>query len=562
MRLQWKYALIINLSVLTILVAFYALDEIKARKDLKDIHIQNVENGAIFRNIVEKVLWRVVDQIERDSTFNRDKIENELRSLKAQNSDEMGRVVDIHVTLGRDARIQASLNQELLFSIDLTALNRPGNGGSILDILRPEFENNSVSLSENATIKPKDGIWLIKDHKKTYSVEKEGNRLNVYVPKDYYINFTGYDLFEVERHGVQVYNLVESENGKYATEMIIDYQTGVIVDSRITGFIQVLFEAPDIAKHINDLRLMHLIYVIVVSVLLVIIIDMTTTRLIMRPLERMMEIIKRAEAGDSESLPQSYSSGEMGRVTYSLVRMLKQLTEAHSKRIAALGQLAAGVAHEIRNPLNTIGMTAQHLKDLFSQKDVKPADIKEAQDLLEIVNYEIEHLKRISEQFVTLNRPKALDIESTNLSALLDQVIPEFTLMMEDAKVEVIRNYAANLPLLQLDSGLIRQAIFNLIQNSIQAMAKGGRIYITTKLDQMMVGEGVALEIRDTGIGIPAEIQERIFDAYFTTKESEGGMGLGLAIAHQIITAHQGRIELRSQVGMGTAFKIYFPIPD
>ena len=205
-------------------------------------------------------------------------------------------------------------------------------------------------------------------------------------------------------------------------------------------------------------------------------------------------------------------------------------------------------------------MTAQHLRDLFSQNNIKSNDIEEARHLLDIVNFEIQQLQRISEQFVTLNRPKTLDLKPTDLNTLIDQVNAEFTLMTESAKITIVTNYATNLPQLQLDQGLIRQTLFNLIQNSIQAMPKGGRIYITTQPAQTLAGHGIEIEVRDTGMGIPPEIQERIFDAYFTTKESEGGMGLGLAIAHQIITAHQGRIELKSQIGMGTAFQIYLPI--
>ena len=717
MHLQWKYTLIINLSVLIIMVTFYVIDDIKARKDLKVLHIQNVENGAVFRDVVEKIRLYIVDRIEKDGAFNRNRIENEIRALKKTDSI-MDRVVDIHVTLGRSSKkIQASLAQEFLFDIHLKFQDDLDNH-IISAGLRQAFGSKEKPLSDWTTIKPPQGnTCLLRDKRQTYFIRREDDRLNVYAPKKGDIFFADGNLSEVDPNSVQVYNLVQIDNGKYATVMNLGYQTGVIgtemadflfsvglahqrdlntrhvsdgvrqafknygrrfstvlahqsdLDSehlskvlrkafedygiplsqntavstnddgwliadwdnqaeyaarksdnqlniydnryllsqdvyvsiqndadlrwsitdkanqhtyfvaededklniyadwapaseQITGIIQVFFEAPDIAKHIGELRLMHLIYMIVVSLLLVIIIYTTTTHLIMRPLERMMEIIKRAEAGDLESLQYSYSSSEIDRVTYSLVRMLKQLRDSHSKRIAALGQFAAGVAHEIRNPLNTIGMTTQHLKDLFSQGNVKPDDIEEAQEFMEIVNYEIEQLKGISEQFVTLNRPKALKLESTDLNALLDQVMAEFTLMMENAKVKVIRNYALRLQSLQLDSGLIRQAIFNLIQNSVQAMSKGGRIYITTALEQTITGEEVALEIRDTGIGVPDEIQERIFDAYFTTKESEGGMGLGLAISHQIISAHQGKIEIRSKVGMGTAFKIFFPVGD
>ena len=500
MRLQWKYALIINFSVLILLAAFYMLLNVKAADVLGEFYEEGVIRGVTFKEIAEKTIRPLVeDEIEGRQTLYREELERALRKLKTQNPDEMRDVLDINVTFGIDAKIQASLI--------------PNKGAND------------------------------------------------------YINLTDEGLNEIRKKGFELYKTPQI-NGRGATAVIIPYsvefvgEVFIVGQEQIDGFIQAIFAGPDLASHLYRLRIMLLISIIVVSGLLIIIIDMMTTRLVLRPLQGMMEIIRRAEAGDPESLPQSYTSDEIGRVTYSLVRMLRQLTGTHSKRIAALQQFAAGVAHEIRNPLNTIGMTAQHLRGLFSQNNVKPNDIEEARNLLDIVNFEIQQLQRITEQFVTLNRPKTLDLKSTDLNALIGQVIAEFTLMTKNAKVTVVTNYTSDPPEIQLDQGLARQALFNLIQNSIQAMPKGGRIYITTQPAQTLTGHGIEIEIRDTGVGIPPEIQERIFDAYFTTRESEGGMGLGLAIAHQIITAHQGRIELKSQIGMGTAFQIYLPIKN
>ena len=570
MRLQWKYALIVNLSVLAILITFYWYDDINARKELNALHAGGVERGAVFKEIAEKeVRPHIEAEIERWQEFKPKEIENALRTLDQRH---MENILDIHVTVG-DSRIQASrvASKNIDSHINLNAQDRlkieqnsvtvydtpPINGSkyataviipyevqlyvqpdlsleasvglyhqsdldneNISEMLRQELKSQEVVLSQhvNVSLTEKGERWLITDtvSKQRYVVRKDEDRLSFLTEKD--------------------------------------------VHQPIKGYIQVLFEVPDIARLINKSRQMHLLSVIIVSVLLVIIIDMTTTRLIIRPLERMMEIIKRAEAGNLESLPESYSSGEISRITATLMRMLRQLQQTQSKRIAALGQLAAGVAHEIRNPLNTIAMTAQHLKELFSQKEIKSQDIEETREFLNIVTYEIEQLRHIAEQFLTLNRPQQLNLEPTHLNELLDRVLAEFALTMENANVQVVRNYE-NLPHLKLDAGLIRQAIFNFVRNSIQAMPKGGSIYITTELEKT-IGDArqVALEIRDTGIGIPDEIQERIFDAYFTTKEKEGGMGLGLAISHQIITAHQGEVEFKSQVGMGTAFKITFPL--
>ena len=328
-----------------------------------------------------------------------------------------------------------------------------------------------------------------------------------------------------------------------------------------TGYIRVLFDVPYIEKSIRASLLMHGIFIVIVGVLLVVLIDLMTNHLIMKPLTRMTEIIQKAETGNFSSfLQQNYASDEISKATRNLVRMFVQLKTSHSRKIAALGQFAAGVAHEIRNPLNSIGMTAQHLKTIFSQPKVNPEDIEEAIELLDIVDEKIGDLKQTSEQFLTLNRPQNLNLAIVNFNELLDSVIAEFVLIAEEAKVQIIRNIDTELPDVQLDEMLMRQTIFNFVQNSIQAMPKGGSIYLTTTFEETEDIPFVVLEIRDTGIGIPEENQERIYDAYFTTREDDGGVGLGLAISHQIITAHQGRVEVRSKVGMGTAFKITFPI--
>ena len=570
MRLQWKYALIVNLSVLAILVTFYWYDDFIARSELKTLHDGGVKRGAVFKEIAEReVRPRIEAEIERWQEFKRDEIEYALRTIDQRH---MENILDIHVTVG-DSRIQASLvpNNNAEDRINLNAQDRleiEQNGVTVYDT--PPINGNkfatAVIIPYEVQLYAQPDLPLIASvglrHQSDLDNETISEELRQELESQEVILSKDVNVATTEKG--KRWLITDTVNEQRYVVRKYEDQLSFLIDKdtpqRIRGYIQVLFEVPDIARLIKNSRQMHLLSVIIVSVLLVIIIDMTTTRLIIRPLEHMMEIIKRAETGDLESLPESYSSGEISRITATLVRMLRQLQQTQSKRIAALGQLAAGVAHEIRNPLNTIGMSAQHLKELFSAKEIKPQDIEETREFLNIVNYEIEQLRHISEQFLTLNRPKQLNLEPTHLNELLDRVLSEFTLTMENANVQVVRNYE-NLPHLKIDAGLIRQAIFNFIQNSIQAMPKGGSIYITTELEKTIGGaRQVALEIRDTGIGIPNEIQERIFDAYFTTKEKEGGMGLGLAISHQIIMAHQGEVEFKSQVGMGTAFKITFPL--
>ena len=564
MRLQWKYSLVINLCVIAILVAFYFFDSIRVRNEMNALHALGAERGAELRKIAEStILDTVTSEIETTKAFDAQRLDQVLNKLKREHPD-MRDVLNVHISLN-DTRIRSSLlagEDAVVINLDSADLEQIDTKGAtihtvegqnataiVIKYIAPVTAPEPIELELSGFayerildegMLPYDAAW--------YDVWKRVFGEDVYVPEEPVISEEKGRRWRVtDRVKGDSYNLWKQDEILW-------------IQRSLTGYIQVLFDVPYIGRSIRYSLLMHAILIVIVGALLVILIDLTTNHLIMRPLERMTGIIQSAESGDL-SLQESYSSDEIGRATYNLARMLWQLRDSHSKRIAALGQFAAGVAHEIRNPLNSIGMTAQHLKSVFSQPKVKPDDIEEAKELLEIVDQKITELKQISEQFLTLNRPRKLNVEPVNLNALADGVLSEFALVAEEAKVQVIRNYDEYLPDVQLDSRLMRQTLFNLVQNSIQAMPKGGSIYITTTIEEVdNTDRQVVIEIRDTGIGIPEEIQEQIYDAYFTTKDATGGIGLGLAVSHQIITAHKGKIEVRSKMGMGTAFKISFTL--
>ena len=566
MRLQWKYSLVINLSVIAVLVAFYFFDSIRVRSEMNALHALGAERGAELRKIADNtILNAVVSEIETTKAFDVQRLNQVLNALKREHPD-MQDVLNIHISLS-DTRIRSSLlagEDAVVINLDSADLEQIETKGAtihavegqnataiVIKYIAPltmpepvELEPNRFAAYEQILdegMLPYDKAWYDDVWWKVFTEE-------VYVPEEPVISEEKGRRWRVtDQEESTLYNLWK--------------QDGILWIQRwLTGYIQVLFDVPYIDRSIRNSLLMHAILIVIVGALLVILIDLTTNHLIMKPLERMTRIIQSAESDDL-SLDQTYSSDEIGRATHNLVRMLWQLRDSHSKRIAALGQFAAGVAHEIRNPLNSIGMTAQHLKSVFSQQEVSKEDIEEAKELLEIVDNKIVELKQTSEQFLTLNRPRKLNIEPVNLNALVEQVVSELTLIAEEAKVQIIRNYDENLLDVQLDAALMRQTFFNFVQNSIQAMPKGGSIYITTLIEETADEMNQAvIEIRDTGIGIPEEIQEQIYDAYFTTKDATGGIGLGLAISHQIITAHKGKIEVKSKMGMGTAFKISLPL--
>ena len=564
MRLQWKYSLVINLSVIAILVAFYFFDSIRVRREMNALHALGAERGAELKKMVENtILPAVVSELETAKAFDAAQLDNVLDELKRERSD-MQDVLDIHVSLD-DTRIRSSLltrDDTANINLDAADLAQIETKGARIDTV--EDQNATaivikyfVSLATPKRIEPPDEQIEPPDVPYETSLDSGIFSLPLWkalIGQNIYVLD---DIVTVEEKGKR-WRITDKEDGNIYT--LWKERDTLWVQETQVGYIQVLFTVPDIDKSIRYALLMHAILIVIVGALLVILIDLTTNHLIMRPLERMTGIIQSAESGDLP-VTQNYSSDEIGRATYNLVRMLWQLRDSHSKRIAALGQFAAGVAHEIRNPLNSIGMTAQHLKSVFSQQEVSEDDIEEAKELLEIVDNKIRELKQTSEQFLTLNRPRRLNIKQVDLNTLVEQVLSEFALIAEEAKVQIIRNYEDDLPNVPLDATLMRQTLFNFVQNSIQAMPKGGSIYMSTSCEGTEAdAEHAVIEIRDTGIGIAEEIQEQIYDAYFTTKDATGGIGLGLAISHQIITAHGGMVEVRSKMGMGTAFKISLPL--
>lgn len=598
MRLQWKYSLIINLTVIAVLVAFYYFDTIWMRREMNALHALGAEQGATLKIITEKTIMdAVVTELTTSQAFNSKRIDQIVSKLKRDNPD-MEDVLDVQVSIG-NTQVRSSLvtlEKTTNFNLSESDRHEIETNGSKIETIEGQ---DATSLIIKYTIPPKKLEPPEMDAEASSSVEQVSLEVwqallssknlspgttvtNVEVrpglnyqtvlnqgkfPFDLWRMFISNNIYMSPDSTVAIaeeknqWQITDTENENMYDFWQEEDDFWIHMANANTGYIRVLFDVPYIEKSIRASLLMHGFFIVIVGVLLVVLIDLMTNHLIMKPLKRMTEIIQKAETGNFSSfLQQNYASDEISKATRNLVRMFVQLKTSHSRKIAALGQFAAGVAHEIRNPLNSIGMTAQHLKTIFSQPKVNPEDIEEAIELLDIVDEKIGDLKQTSEQFLTLNRPQNLNLATVNFNELLDSVIAEFVLIAEEAKVQIIRNIDTELPDVQLDEMLMRQTIFNFVQNSIQAMPKGGSIYLTTTFEETEDIPFVVLEIRDTGIGIPEENQERIYDAYFTTKEDDGGVGLGLAISHQIITAHQGRVEVRSKVGMGTVFKITFPI--
>ena len=235
--------------------------------------------------------------------------------------------------------------------------------------------------------------------------------------------------------------------------------------------------------------------------------------------------------------------------TDELVRM--QARMAQSERLASLGMLAAGVAHEINNPLGGIlALTALTVEDLPEQHPNRP-------NLEEVVR-QAERCRTIVRGLLEFSRQSELQLEVVDLNKVLEDTLALVAKQAAFFNVEVVRDQMEDLPPIAGDRSQLSQVILNLVVNAVQAMQERGTLTITTRFDP--ANDAVEMAFADTGRGIAPEDLGRVFDPFFTTKTDGQGTGLGLSIAYGIVTRHHGTITVESEVGRGTTFRIRLPV--
>ncbi len=221
-----------------------------------------------------------------------------------------------------------------------------------------------------------------------------------------------------------------------------------------------------------------------------------------------------------------------------------------SERIDSIMNLAAGVAHEIGNPLNAIGIHLQLLRRRLA--DLGSAGTK-VDESIDIVESEVRRLDGIVRNFLGAVRPAVPDLADTQLLEVVAGALALLKDQMAELGVRAVVEVSDELPVVLADHGQVKQALFNVIKNALEAMDRGGQITVRARSDD----EWVVLEVADTGVGISADKLTRVFDAYYTTKAD--GNGLGLLIVLRILRAHGGRVDVASAPGKGTTVTLRFP---
>ena len=250
--------------------------------------------------------------------------------------------------------------------------------------------------------------------------------------------------------------------------------------------------------------------------------------------------------------------GEVERLNVELTGTLSRLQTAQqelvvAERMATVGRLSLRIAHEVRNPISAIELNAEMLEDIVREHN-EVDDMKEAAGLVAAIRDQVTTLDALTEEYLAFARfPKPhFEEESINhlVQELADFVRPVATRQGLTLRVEL----DPNVPMMEIDRGLLRQAVLNLVKNGLETLSSGGELTIGSRFD----GEAVEIAVSDTGGGIPAEVMPRLFEQFFTTKPQ--GTGLGLSITRQIAEEHDGTVTWDNRAPLGATFTIRLPI--
>ncbi|HEX8949103.1 MAG TPA: ATP-binding protein [Dissulfurispiraceae bacterium] len=312
-------------------------------------------------------------------------------------------------------------------------------------------------------------------------------------------------------------------------------------------------------KHINTILFRArkiTIWAFVAIIYIAMLIGFSVSRQIVRSIHKVEKVAFAISEGKFEKSSPAYPGDEIESVIAAMNRMVGELKSREeeliqSKKLASIGTLTAGVAHELRNPLNNISMIVQNYTELYDS-----LNREHRLELINKVDGETKRIENIVTGLLEFSKPKAAGLKEADVNAIVEKALALIQNSIDVKNIEVQLSLGKGVPIVYIDEHQILQVLVNLMVNAVQAMSPCGILSLGTRAGEK--GETAKIDVRDNGNGIPPEYLPHIFDPFFSTKGVEG-TGLGLSVSYGIIKSHHGSVKVDSKVGAGTTFTIELP---
>lgn len=324
------------------------------------------------------------------------------------------------------------------------------------------------------------------------------------------------------------------------------------------GYIHLRINKDDVSKILKTNALKRMLTTLIIFSIGIIVTYVISSRYT-KPIDALTEAAIKVAQGDFNYRLNINRKDEIGKIAQSFNFMIQKLQEnqilqkrlREAEHLAAIGQLSRTIAHEIRNPLNFINLSIDHLIEKLKEKQ----DPNNYTKLLENMKQEIYRVNNLITEYLEYTRPLKLNKKPASIVEIIDDVLSIVEATAEKENINIYKDYTIDFTL-EIDVDLIKSCLLNIITNAIYAMKNSEvkTLFIKTEL----IEDNMVIKISDTGSGVPEELIDKIFEPFFSTKKE--GLGLGLPLAKKVIEEHGGKIEFSSRIGQGSEVKIYLPV--
>ncbi len=332
----------------------------------------------------------------------------------------------------------------------------------------------------------------------------------------------------------------------------------VVANGKHYGYIHLTVNTEDFSAQMRK-RLVRRIAATAMILGVGLLLSIILARRYTKPIEEVVQAAKKVAYGNLDQEIRTNRKDEIGELANSFNEMVGKLREERvleerlrrAEQLAGLGQFSMSIAHEIRNPLNFINLSIDHI-----QKKYGPGEGggKIAYDsLIRNIKNEIQRVSGFAESFLEFSRPMEMNLQKIDMAALIEEVLELVKAKAEKDGIAIVRE-GGPLPEMELDPGLMKTCLYNILQNAFHAMPGGGKIVLRARRED----DRLNIEIKDTGEGVSAEKISKIFDPFFTTKQK--GIGIGLSLTKRVVEEHRGSIQFRSVEGRGSTVAISLPL--